>query len=43
MTDKLTKQIRDMEDAAKKNKFDLFHKERQVLNKLNPFKTGTDD
>ena len=43
MTEKLTRQIRDMEDAAKKNKFDLFHKERQVLNKLNPFKTGTDD
>ena len=43
MTDKLTKQIREMELAQRKTKLDLFHKERQVLNKLNPFKTGTDD
>ena len=43
MTDKLTKQIREMELAQRKTKLDLFHKERQVLSKLNPFKTGTDD
>ena len=43
MTDKLTKQIRDMELAQRKTKLDLFHKERQVLSKLNPFKTGTND
>ena len=43
MTAKLTKQIRDMEEAQRKTKIDLFHKERQVLSKLNPFKTGTND